>query len=229
MKIDVDTDSVRTAHTTTVKDKASTFWANLEDSLDGLGRSEQIQLFDRLNAVVGTKDSFTAFVNGTYAQDSTGSPAKAIGAGTSTKSPEESALDTIMASPSVPDGVKMAIQRIITPGPPDYIKVENDGTPSEIVSLRKQVTDLTNQRDTTMSNLLDEKDPTKKGSLAEQLQEAKATPATPADMVKKDDILPLVDELKASANKLSSSRTSAEVKGKDELLDKIDEINEQLS
>ncbi len=223
MQLRIDTEDVRTAHEGIINDKASEFVADLEDSLDGLSRTEQIQLFDRLSAVVGSKDSFTAFVNGTYAQDSTGSPAKELIVGSSTKSPESTVLDTVMASPALPDGVKMAFSRMITPGVSDYIKTEPDGTPTEIISLRKEVVTVTNQRDTAMDDLLNEKDPNKSGSMAAQLKEAQEASATPADMVKKDDLKPLIEEAKTAASDLTTSIGSNTVKGKPEVVAKIND------
>lgn len=158
----------------------------------------------RLRSVTGVHS--TDELGQALAQDSTGSPAKALPGGTSTMSPEDTALNTIMASTTLPVGVKMAIQRMITPGAPDYIKVEDDGTSMQVATLTATVNRLTAEKDAAVTELAEEKDPKKKGSLAEQLAAAKAS-ATGADQAQVNTI---ADELAAVANVARKSKTAGE-------------------
>lgn len=175
------------------------FAAELEDRFEGMSLTDQQALMRKLREVVADPASVSAFVAGTYAQDSSGNPARALGSGSAGSiADENAALQVIMASSNVPTGVKAAIVRIITPSDPAHIQVEDDGTPKALRAAERE-------RDQAKQALQDEKDPTKSGSLAKQLADAQAAVATPADMVVKATIKPLAEAAKAAADAVKPS------------------------
>jgi hypothetical protein len=174
MKLNIDTDAARTAHVSALNDKANAFVMELEDRLDGMTTTEQSSLLDRLAAVVSDKDSTAAFTAGIYAQQSNGQPAAQLGAGSSSANPEDDALQVIMASTRVPQGVKAAIVRVITPSDPAFIDVESDGTPKAFRAAERERDAVKTERDEARQELQDERDPNKSGSLAKQLAAAQA-------------------------------------------------------
>ena len=204
MKLNIDTDAARTAHADELNSKASAFVVELEDRLDGMTATEQSQLLDRLTAVVSNKDSASAFAAGTYAQDSSGNPARALG-GSSSVADENAALQVIMASSNVPPGVKAAIVRIITPSDPAHIQVEDDGTPKALRAAARERDSAKAERDTARTELADERDPAKANSLKAKLDAAITAAATPADMVAKATIKPLAEAAKAAADAIKPS------------------------
>ena len=174
MKLNIDTDAARTAHVSALNDKANAFVMELEDRLDGMTTTEQSSLLDRLAAVVSDKDSTAAFTAGIYAQQSNGQPAAQLGAGSSSANPEDDALQVIMASTRVPQGVKAAIVRVITPSDPAFIDVESDGTPKAFRAAERERDVVKTERDEARQELQDERDPNKSGSLAKQLADVTA-------------------------------------------------------
>lgn len=195
MKLNIDTDAARTAHVSALNDKANAFVMELEDRLDGMTTTEQSSLLDRLAAVVSDKDSTAAFTAGIYAQQSNGQPAAQLGAGSSSANPEDDALQVIMASTRVPQGVKAAIVRVITPSDPAFIDVESDGTPKAFRAAERERDAVKTERDEARQELQDERDPNKSGSLAKQLATAQAAAAAGGGLDQAE-----VDAAKAALN-----------------------------
>lgn len=85
------------------------------------------------------------------AKDSTGTPAKALGAGTSSAPSDEDArkaMATILGAPGLPNGFKHLLRRAYDQTALDHLEVEDDGTPKLLSPLKKQVKDLETERDT---------------------------------------------------------------------------------
>lgn len=139
------------------------------------------------------------------------------GSNSSATPTEDEALNVIVNSPTLPVGVKMAIKRLLVPSDPDYIRVKDDGTPEAIVNLQNEVTAKERARKDLETKLSDEKDENKSGSLAQQLKEAKAAAATPADTVKKKDVKDALKKVEEAEDNLSTSMMSRDVDGRDEL------------
>ena len=206
MRLNIDTTTVRGSNTKAINTRASEIIAELEDRLEGMTSTERTALLDRLHAVLSDPDATADFSRGTYAQDSSGNPARALGSGSAGSiADENAALQVIMASSNVPAGVKAAIVRIITPSDPAHIQVEDDGTPKALRAAERERDTAKTERDQAKQALQDEKDPTKSGSLAKQLADAQAAVATPADMVAKATIKPLAEAAKAAADAVKPS------------------------
>jgi hypothetical protein len=196
---------------------------------------QQQTIMSKMNELMSNPDSIDAFSAGNYAQNSSGQPAQALGAGsgggTPTPNDLQEALNVIMSAPAATAGQKAAMTRIFFPGP-DHMDVEDNGTPKELVTTRKERDDAKNAKKAAEDKLAEEQDENKSGSLAHQLKAAKATPtatpATPADMVAKADVKPLVDELETLAGSLSAPM-GAKVKNKKEVTDKVAEIKAKVS
>jgi len=216
-----DATAGRQASTDKIETRSNRIAANLEDRLKELSLDDQEALMDRLDAVVASTDTTKSFVAGTYAQDSSGQPARALGSGSSTGSPTpndlQEALNVIMAAPAATDGQKAAMTRIFFPGP-DHINVESDGTPSELVSTRTQRDNEKTAKEAAVQQLADERDPNKNGSLAKQLADAQATPTAPVGMVAKADIKTAAEEAlaKVKAVKVSALKGGAASKAEAE-------------
>jgi hypothetical protein len=178
------------------------FAAELEDRLKNRSLSERRQLMDQLLAVVGNDDNTSSFAAGTYAQNSSGQPAQALGSGSSgsgtVPADLQQALQVIGSDSRVTHGMMNAVGRILSdPTDAGHIRVEPDGTPTELKNTKTE-------RDDAKTELKNERDENHSGSLAEQLkaEKAKAKPAPAAGTVAKADVKPLVDELETLANGL---------------------------
>lgn len=186
---------------------------------------EQLALIQRMNEMLSDDQQVQALIDGTFGQQGSGSPA-ALGAGTTSSQPLDTsaALQVILNDPNGDEGIKAALRRIMVPRDPEHIPVGRDGTPAEITSLKRQITSLTNERDRAQQALDDEQDPNKTGSLAHQLAAVQATPATPADMVRKDAVKSLADEAKILVDSIKPAATGGAKTRKTEALAKVDEV-----
>lgn len=191
----------------TVADKAlntesNSFALELEDRFATMTLTQRQALMRKLRDVVADEATAAAFAAGTYAQDNSGQPAKALGTG-SPSIDEKEAWKVIMASGMYSKGQKNAAARIFAPsGDANRFEVETDGTPTEIKGQNKTITDLTTERDTFRKQLDDTKDPKVAGSLAQQLEAAKAKTA-PANLVDKTVLVPKIAELRKKVEALS--------------------------
>lgn len=215
-----DSTKGRAASTKKLDGMTDRFAAEFEDRMSDLSMTQQEQLLEQLLAVMGDTDATSSFAAGTYAQDSSGAPAKALGS-SGTVSDDDEALQVIMASSKVPAGVKAAILRIITPSDPGFIDVEADGTPKELVATRKERDNAKTAQKAAEDKLSEEQDENHAGSLAQQLKDAKAAPAPAADSVKKSDMKASLEDLKTDVEALKG-KVGGNVTGKKELLEKLD-------
>jgi hypothetical protein len=211
-----------------VETKSHEFAALFED----LPPRKQRVVLDKMNELLSDPDSIDSFTAGNYAQNSSGQPAQALGAGSSgvANDPAE-AIKVILADTSVDAGFKHLIRRAFDQSAPDHIEVEADGTPKELKSTRKERDDAKDARKKAEDKLAEEQDENKSGSLANQLKAAKAAqaaPATPADMVAKADVKPLVDELEDLTSHLTAPM-GQKVRGKQEVTDKVAELKAKVS
>jgi bifunctional DNA-binding transcriptional regulator/antitoxin component of YhaV-PrlF toxin-antitoxin module len=200
-----DATAARTVATADFEKTTNLFAAELEDRITGLTMTERQELMNNLLNVVRSNDTAKAFAEGTYSQAKAndGSNAKALGAG---KTVEEESLEALLSSPLLEQGQKAALLRIVAkPGDPTRIKVETDGTPSEIKRLQAEVTSLTKERDDAKQELDNERDEAKPGSLAAK---AKTGGAIPSDAVKKADVRSKAEEAKVALTKLRASKVN---------------------
>lgn len=174
------------------------FALELEDRIKSLSTTERTDLMNNLLAVVNNTDATKAFAGGTYSQAKAndGSAAKALGG--SSVDPEREALTTLVNSPVLSTGQKQAIKRVLAePKDPGHIRVESDGTPSEVKTLQGEVTNLTADANNAKKELADERDDSKSGSLAAKLKAAGA----PAGTVDKAKVKTEADKIKAALDK----------------------------
>lgn len=194
--------------------------AEFEDRMNSLSMTQQEQLVEQLLAVMRDNNLAVSFAAGTYAQNSAGQPAAALGAGAApTPNDLQEALNVILAAPGATVGQKAAMTRIFFGGA-DHIEVEDDGTPKELISTRTQRDTEKRAKDAAERSLNEERDPNKANSLAAQLAAAMARPATPADMVPKTDVKSVLEDIQQHAINLKAPLNAA-VRGKQELLDGI--------
>jgi len=207
-----DANAGRQVSTQKIDQLTNRFAAEFEDRMKDLSMSEQEALVEKLVEVMSGLDTARSF-----ATNSAGQPAAALGSGSSTGTPTpndlQEALNVIMAAPAATDGQKAAMTRIFFPGP-DHINVESDGTPSELVSTRTQRENERTAKETAVQQLADERDPNKNGSLAKQLADAQATPA---NVVAKATVLPLVEAVEQAASQLDTHLMSSHIDGIDDL------------
>lgn len=82
----------------------------------------------------------------------------AIGSGNGTID-ELAAVQILVDSDNLPDGVKRAIQRVIAqPADPMRIAVESDGTPTEFIRMQRAITDLTAETLSLKKDIQDSED-----------------------------------------------------------------------
>lgn len=192
---------------------------------------QQQTLLTKFNEMLDNPDSVTAFANGTYAQDSSGQPAKALGSGSAPSSEQEvldarEAIKVILADTTVDASFKHLLRRGYDQSAPDHIEVEADGTPKALRSSQQETKTQKDRADNAEKELKDERDESKSGSLAEQLKKAKAAAATPADMVEKSKIVAGLKKLRDMVDDISSM---TKVRGKAEALQAIDEEIDKAS
>lgn len=222
----------RQASTAKIEARSDRIAANLEDRLTELSLDDREALMDRLDAVVASTDTTKSFVAGTYAQNSSGQPAQALGSGNtgstggSQPPTEQEALDALMNSPRLSGGIKNALRRILNPRDPEVIAVDNDGTPSDVAAL---TTELRRERsDTTAGSLAhkakeaerkltEERDPNKTGSLAKQLADAQAAVAVPAGMLPQAEMQRHLAAIVQAEAQLHSSMLSTTIDNRPEL------------
>ena len=107
-----------------------------------MGPREQLAFLQKANVLLDDPSQVSAFQAGTYAQNSAGQPAAALGAGTDAAQPTitpQQAVQAIMDNRSVDSGIKLAIRRLLTPSDPERIQVESNGTPTELVNIRREL------------------------------------------------------------------------------------------
>lgn len=115
--------------------------------------------------IFANPDQLNQLAQGTYAQNNAGQPAAALGAGTDAAQPTitpQQAVQAIMDNRSVNSGIKLAIRRLLTPGDPEHIQVDDRGTWTALV-------DTEVERDAALDALANERNPRHHGSLAQQL------------------------------------------------------------
>ena len=138
---------------------------------DQLPPRQQLTILQRMNLLLDSPDDVAAFTSGTYAQDSSGNPARALGSGTNGgPSNAKEGLQAIMDDSSVNDGIKAALRRILVPSDPEYIEVENDGTPKELTAAKRERDAAVRERDAAQRELTTERDDSKPSSLAGKLK-----------------------------------------------------------
>lgn len=177
--------NARTAADAHLNELTDRFAAEWEDRSQSMTLSEREELMKRLLAVLADPNATQAFVAGQYAQQSNGQSA-AIGTGQS-KAPtsEQEALNFLLSSGALTPGIKKALTRLLSPQASDFIDVGADGTPVEVGDLRQELA-------STKADLADERNPNKRGSLAQKLSAA----AVPVDMVAKADVKTKAEEVK---------------------------------
>lgn len=184
------------------------FAAELEDRFAGMSLTDKQTLMRKLRDLIADPNSTAAFVQGTYAQNSQGQPAAAIGTGQQPPTNEQEALAFLLNSGSLPSGVKQALKRLLNPQDPAHIRVWADGTPEEVSNLRQQVADLTGQ-------LAAERDPAVAGSLKQRLAAATAA-ANPSNCVRKDAVKTALDAVKTALDAVKTSALSSRIEGLEE-------------
>ncbi len=107
------------------------------------------------------------------------------------------------------------------------IKVNKDGTPEEVARLRTQVTTIEGERDQAKKDLANERDESVSGSLAAKLKNA-STPPAPADMVKKADLVSVVDGLGKTIVGEKTSLGSTKVTGHDDVVKAFNGLANQV-
>lgn len=128
---------------------------------------EQLAFLQKANELLDDPSNVSAFQAGTYAQNSSGQPAAALGTGRTSNAQE--GLQAILDDGAVDPGIKLALKRLLTPSDPDHIPVGRDGTPSELVAARRERDTARTDRDAARVELTKERDATVTGSLANQL------------------------------------------------------------
>ena len=206
---------------------------------------QQLTLLEQFNQLLDSPDQVSAFQAGTYAQNSAGQPAAQLGTGTTTATPTSSnaqeGLQAILDDNNVDSGIKQALKRLLTPRDPAHIPVGRDGTPSEIVTTKRELAtaraerdQLEAERDTAREELTNERDVNRNGSLAKQL--ADITAERDAARAERDTARATsggydqaaahakAEALHKAIRDLTSSRMSNEVAGKQAALDKFGEF-----
>lgn len=176
-------------------------------------------LMQRLADVVADRSSVAAFTAGTYAQQSNGQPAAQLGAGPVEN--ETEALDVLIQSTNISNGIKAALRRLLNPRDPNPLMVEADGTPTELVSTRAERDNAKTAKDVAERKLSEERDPNKVDSLQHKLDAALAAHATPADAVNKADVVNFLKEVR-DETKAIKAPMGVKVTGKKAVVDKID-------
>lgn len=153
------------ALTTTIDELSDEFAARFTD----LPPREQLAFLQKANQLLDDPSHVSAFQAGTYAQNSSGQPAAALGTGGSNHANAQEGLRAIMSDDAIDPGIKLALTRLLTPSDPDHIPVGRDGTPSELVAARRERDTARTDRDAARVELTKERDATVTGSLANQL------------------------------------------------------------
>ena len=205
-------------------DKADTASDEFASLLEDRPVRQQVTFLERANEVLLDDDKLDEFLTGS----SNGTQPNAIGAGaTPTPNDLQTALDVIMAAPGATTGQKAAMTRVFFGGP-DHMQVEDDGTPVELKAARTERDNAKQAKQAAEDKLAEEQDENKSGSLAQQLKEAKAASATPADMVKKDEVKTLADEAMTAVNNVKG-RGGIKPTGLDDAKSKIKAVVDKVS
>lgn len=62
------------------------------------------------------------------------------------------ALQLVLDDKQLRTGIRAAIRRLVTPDDPEFMTVEDDGTPTTVANLQKQLEELSGQRIDDQSN-----------------------------------------------------------------------------
>lgn len=207
----------------------------INERLNELTTDEMVAFMENLVSIARNKNATQQLIAGTYAQNNAGQPALQLGAGSTTDpgaalmtvtlTADEKRLLDGMRNPT--SGQQHAMRRLFQNGDAQHIPVEDDGTPSEVATLREKVTTLTKQCDKALEDLAEERNESQDGSLAKQLKDAKSktTPPAPADMVEKAKVKSATDAVKDAVGKLSSPMMSKTIEGKSALDKAVDELD----
>jgi len=185
-----------------------------------LSPRKRLVIITKMNELLRDGTSIDAFATGTYAQNTAGQPAKALGSGSSGVSNDTGeAIRVILADTGLDGGFKHLIRRGYDQSAPDHIEVEADGTPKALRTTERQRDAERTAKETAVQQLADERDPNKNGSLAKQLADAQAV-AAPADMIQKAPMKSALEDIKQHADDLKAP-AGMKVTGKKELIDGI--------
>lgn len=182
---------------------------------DDLTPRQQLVFLEKANLLLVDPDSVDAFNSGTYAQNSNGQPAAALGSGSSGGAPVpadlQQALQVIGADSRVTPGMMTAVGRVLSdPNDAGHMAVEPDGTPTELKNARTERDNAKTAKDAAEKELREQKDENHTGSLAQKLRDALAAPPAPAGTVNKAAVKAQVDHLAGLANAKKSMVKSAD-------------------
>lgn len=199
---------------------------------DDLKPRKRLAVSAKLKEVLADEVAVEAFLAGD--QPSNPQPAQ-LGAGQGGQSPtpqpavtnETEALDILVQSPNISNGVKAALRRLLNPRDPQPLLVEADGTPTAVRDAERERNNQKTRADTAdqakvdaEQKLNEERDPAKVGSLANKLAAAQAAAAVPADMMPKANAKVLLEGIKTDVGALKAP-ANVKISGKKELLDKL--------
>jgi len=144
-------------------------------------------------AIFANRSSIVSLATGTYAQNTAGQPAAALGAGGSQFDPTQiTAQQALAALAGHEPRLGAVMQRMAlglqSPNAPGALVVNQNGEFAELETARREVADKERERALAVRELDEQRDPAHVGSLAHQLAAAQATPTAPADMVAKADV-----------------------------------------
>lgn len=155
--------------------------ADLDDLLkDGsVDRRTKEIFFEQFATLAASRALMLEFAQDTFAQSNSGQPAKALGSSSSTTptTPRQRLADDLSDLGISPGQIQGVLRIVNAPDDPGHIHVQDDGTPTELAALRKEV-------QTAKAALKDAQD---------ELAKEKAKKATPAtDVVAKATLQPHV-------------------------------------
>jgi hypothetical protein len=167
--------------------------------------------------------------------DDTSPQPAALDSGSQPVTDEAEALNVLIGSSRIDNGVKAALRRLLNPRDPNPLLVEQDGTPSDL-------RDAEQERDTQKvranaaetakteaeRKLAEEQDESKSGSLAKQLAEAKAANATPAKTVLSQEVLDGLKIVRDAVANIKQSPMKGGSSSKDAALAGIDAMTEEV-
>lgn len=203
----------------------------LEEAANAVG-----ELFSDVEAgtrPLGDLDDLIDHVNGNSSNPQSGQPVGALGAGPSGSTAQiddMSALQHLWTSTTLDPGVQNALKRLFAPnGDPTRMEVKPDGTPVVVDSLQNEVRTKETARATLETELNDERNENKSGSLAAKLKAATAAPATPAGSVDKATLKTKVEQLREDEQHLDTSFATNKIQGRDDLDATIAELEQLVS
>lgn len=217
-----DADAGRQATIEKIDQLTNRFAAEFEDRMKDLSMSEQESLVEKLVEVMSGTDTARSF-----ATNSAGQPAQALGGGSSqqfdpTQITSQQAL-AVLAGHEPRLGV--VLQRMAlglqNQNAPGALVVNQNGEIAELEAARLEVADKERERAEAVRKLNEEKDANRSGSLAHQLAAAQRATATPADMVAKATMQPLIEAVEQATSQLGTHMMSSHIDGIDDLEAKV--------